>query len=278
MPLNIFLLGVPRLEIDNQIVEVDTRKAVAILAYMAIGEERPSRDFLATLLWPEFDQSRARAALRRTLSALRRDVGRGFFDITRDAVAFSATAEIWVDVIDFQDKAEAGTIGELETAVDLFRDDFMVGFTLRDSPNFDEWQYFQSEQLRRTFFGVLERLIGEFQARGEWDKAIGQARRWLALDPLREEAHRTLMALLAWAGQRPQALRQYRDCVRILDEELGVGPLPETTDLYHAIQENQLSPPQAVPTLPEAGAELTNAAALQLASLKAYGSPDRCIY
>jgi predicted ATPase len=128
----------------------------------------------------------------------------------------------------------------------------MTGFTLRDSPPFDEWQFYQSEQLRRTFSRVLEQLIGQYRSQGQWAEAVGQARRWLALDPLREEAHRTLMSLLAWSGDRSQALRQYRECVRILDEELGVAPLPETTDLYHAIQENQL----ALPVVPaQAAAE-----------------------
>jgi DNA-binding SARP family transcriptional activator len=229
--LKIFLLGVPRLEIDKKIVEIDTRKAVAILVYMALAEEnRPSRDFLATFLWPDFDQSRARAALRRTLSAMRRDVGKQYFDITRDAVAFSPKAACWIDVVDFQEKAGSERVGDLETAVDLYRDDFMTGFTLRDSPPFDEWQFYQSEQLRRTFSRVLEQLIGQYRSQGQWAKAVGQARRWLALDPLREEAHRTLMSLLAWSGDRSQALRQYRECVRILDEELGVAPLPETTE------------------------------------------------
>lgn len=245
MSLKIFLLGVPRLEIDDEIVEIDTRKAVAILAYMGLAEEeRPSRDFLATFLWPDFDQSRARAALRRTLSAMRRDIGKRYFDITRDAVAFSSKAACWIDVVAFQEKAEREGIEELETAVTLYRDDFMTGFTLRDSPPFDEWQYFQSEQLRRNFSELLERLIGLYRSRGQWGEAIGHARRWLAQDPIREEAHRTLMALMAWSGERNQALRQYRECVRILDEELGVAPLPETTDLYHAIQENQLAPPE----------------------------------
>src|SRR3712207_9311876 len=50
------------------------------------------------------------------------------------------------------------------------------------------------------------------------------------------------MQLYAWAGQRAGALRQYRECVRILEEELGVTPLEETTRIYEAIQENDLPP------------------------------------
>jgi len=68
--LALFLLGPPRIERDGVLVDVDTRKAIALLAYLAITRQQQSRDTLATLLWPEYDQTHARATLRRTLSVL----------------------------------------------------------------------------------------------------------------------------------------------------------------------------------------------------------------
>src|SRR4028118_1630659 len=65
----------------------------------------------------------------------------------------------------------------------------------------------------------------------------------MALDPLHEPAHRLLLALYAWSGQRAAALRQYRECGRILGKELGVAPLEETTGLYQSVQENDPPPP-----------------------------------
>ena len=68
--LNLFLLGPPRLVRDGQLIEVDTRKATALITYLAVTGESHSRDALATLLCTDYDQTHARAALRRTLSAL----------------------------------------------------------------------------------------------------------------------------------------------------------------------------------------------------------------
>ena len=68
-----------------------------------------------------------------------------------------------------------------------------------------------------------------------WQQAIDYARRRLALDTLHEPAHRQLMLLYAWSNQRAAALRQYQECQRILDAELGVPPLAETAQLYDAI-------------------------------------------
>ncbi len=50
------------------------------------------------------------------------------------------------------------------------------------------------------------------------------------------------MRLYAWAGQRTAALRQYAECVRLLDRELGIAPQAVTTELHRAIRENRLAP------------------------------------
>jgi DNA-binding SARP family transcriptional activator len=91
----------------------------------------------------------------------------------------------------------------LREAVSLYRDDFLAGFTLRDSPEFDEWQRFQTEEIRRELTEALERLVRGQSAREDFKRAIPYAKRWLALDPLHEPAHRQLMELYARAGQYP---------------------------------------------------------------------------
>jgi predicted ATPase/DNA-binding SARP family transcriptional activator len=254
----ILLLGTPRIEHDGVPVEVDTRKAIALAAYLAVTKQSHTRDALAGLLWPEYNQSRARAALRRTLSSLGKARAEGWLRADRESVDLDDDT-IWVDVARFHDLlAECKEHGHRESevcpdcllplteAVALYREDFMAGFSLRDSVAFDDWQFFQSESLRRELAGALERLARGRGARGEWEAAIAHARRWLAMDILHEPAHKLLMALYAWSDQRASALRQYRECVRILDQELGVAPLEKTTLLYRAIQENDLPPRPAL--------------------------------
>ena len=260
------LLGAPRVEHDGVPVEVDTRKATALVAYLAVTGRRHTRDALAALLWPEYNQTGSRAALRRTLSALREAREAGWLLVDREGVDL-ARDEVLVDVDRFRGLlAECRGHGHpeaevcprclppLSEAVALYRDDFMVGFGLRDSVAFDDWQFFQAEGLRRELAGALERLARGRAALGEWDVAIDAARRWLALDPLHEPAHRLLLALYAWSDRRAAALRQYRECVRVLGKELGVAPLEETTALHRAVQENDPPPP---PTLSGPGPAVT---------------------
>jgi len=254
--LKLFLLGTPRIERDGAPVEVDTRKAVALLAYLAVSRQPHSRDTLAALFWPEHDQTRARAVLRRTLSALNKALDGPWLEVDRESIGLRRSEPLWTDMDQFADRLAAcrthghppaqicpRCLGPLAEAAALYRDDFMAGFSLRDSPSFDEWQFFQAEGLRRDLAGALERLMHGHSTQGEFEQAIAYARRWLSLDPLHEPAHRHLMELYAWATQRAAALHQYRECVRVLEQELGVAPLEETTQLYQAIKENRLPRP-----------------------------------
>jgi predicted ATPase/DNA-binding SARP family transcriptional activator len=286
----ISLLGAPRIERDGVPVEVDTRKATALAAYLAVTRRSHTRDALAGLLGPEYNQGRARAALRRTLSSLGKAREEGWLLADRESVDLAHDA-IGVDVIRFDDLlAECKLHGHPESevcpeclpplteAVKLYRDDFMAGFGLRDSVAFDDWQFFQSESLRRELAGALERLARGRGALGEWEAAIAHARRWLSLDVLHEPAHRMLMMLYAWSDERAAALRQYRECVRILDQELGVAPLEETTLLYRAIQENDLPPrpilsEEGSPFPPEAEASTEIPADTSTAAPRSQGNP-----
>jgi len=252
----LFLLGSPRIERPfGAPLEVDTRKALALVAYLAVTRQPQTRDALAGLLWPEYGQSRARAALRRTLSALQHARSDGWLVADRESVGLVEGDLLWVDLREFRNKlaqrrAHGHPEGEvcpeclplLGDAVDLYRGDFMAGFGLRDSVEFDDWQLYQTEELRGELAGALDRLARGHGALAEWEPAIAHARRRLALDPLHEPAHATLMRLYALSGQRAAALRQYRECVRLLQAELGVPPLEETTALYRSITEEGAPP------------------------------------
>jgi predicted ATPase/DNA-binding SARP family transcriptional activator len=247
--LALFLLGPPHLERDGITVDIARRKAMALLAYLAVTGETHSRQTLANLLWPEYDERRARADLRRTLSVLNRTLGNEWFSIKRDTVSLNWQSNFWLDVAQFhkllaQCKAHSHLPQEvcpaclpvLTEAVALYRDDFLAGFTLPDSANFDDWQFFQSEQLHLELAQALERLVYCYTGRSEFETALTYAQRWVGLDPLHEAAHRFLMQLYAQTGQRAAALRQYQVCLETLKAELDILPSTETTNLYEQIR------------------------------------------
>ena len=270
--LKLWLLGSPRVEVGGSPVELQRRTTLAFLAYLAVTGEAHRRDSLATLLWPEADHSSARAALRRDLSALNRALGQTWLEIDGDSVRLRPTRDVpatrgqgyWLDAQQFHGLlAACGTHGHPPTAVcpaclqplgdavGLYRGQFLAGFTLRDSPEFDEWQFFQAETFRQDLASALERLVLGFSAdeAGTGAQGISYARRWVALDPLHEPAHRSLMQLYARTGQQAAALRQYEACVRMLQEELHVPPEAETVHLYKTIKAQR---PPFAPVVPAA--------------------------
>ena len=145
---------------------------------------------------------------------------------------------------------------DLAEAVALFRGDLLEGFSLRDSPEFDAWQVAEADALQRELGAALRaaRAAGSRRAASS-RTAIRYARRWLALDPLHEPAHRELIRLYALDGDRAAALAQYRDCVRTLSQELGVAPVEETAALFEQVSEGRWRRPRPrprrVPTAPD---------------------------
>jgi predicted ATPase/DNA-binding SARP family transcriptional activator len=281
--LKLWLLGSPRVKYVDKPVDIQRRKGLALLVYLAVTGQAHRRDTLATLLWPEADQNSARTALRRDLSALNKALGQTWLEIDRESVSLkrgigpstSSGQTFWLDVEQFRSLlATCGThdhppegvcsacLPSLSEAVELYRGEFLAGFTLRDCPEFDEWQFFQAESLRHELISALARLVRGYSAQGDAGcaSAIPYARRWLALDPLQEAAHQQLMQLYAWTGQQAAALRQYQECVRVLDEELGIPPSAETTKLYEAIKAKRLLP------LPSSAVEKSTSSLNQVAS------------
>jgi len=242
--IEVRLLGPPRVERDGTLVAFDTRKAMALLAHLAVTERPRPRDTLADLLWPGTDPERARGALRRTLSSLRAAVGAELVEATRDHVRLVNGPGITVDVDRFR---ELRTGGHLERAVAEFRGDFLEGFTVRDAPDFEEWAEAESESLRRELTATLSDLAAAQEAAGDQIGALRTVQQWLSLDDLHEPAHRALIRLYAATGDRAAALVQYRECVRTLSRELGVPPLTETTQLYEAINRGSYQQPAPVP-------------------------------
>ncbi|HSD85355.1 MAG TPA: NB-ARC domain-containing protein, partial [Anaerolineae bacterium] len=252
----------PRLEYQGRAIPLNRRKALALAAYLACAKQPQSRDSIAALLWPDLDQARARAALRSTLPALTSPVPVSWLEVDRSTLAVKHEA-IWIDVEAFRgllarsrshphdaETVCSECVAILHQAIDLYQADFMAGFGLIDSVDYDDWQLRQREWLSRELSGCLRRMSNYSSAQGQIAAAIDLAQRWLALDPLHEAAHRQLMRLYAANGQRTEALRQYQHCVERLESDLATRPEDETTALYAAIQANAAGalPPETLAT------------------------------
>jgi adenylate cyclase len=209
-----------------------TDRAHALLAYLAVAPAPVPRKRLAELLSEVGIEQDQRAAFRQTLYLARKAASVIVSNRKGELVLNKELVE--ADVKVFQSALTNDDRCYLQTAVELYRGPFLDGIKSPSSA-FEEWL-----QARRAEFleGVVEALLklaGLDTAAGLHSSGLAYARRALALDPLREDAHRQVMCCLAALGQRTNALRQYEIAQRLLAEELGVLPEAKTTALHDTI-------------------------------------------
>lgn len=254
--LTLRLLGVPEIVEDSQAVTgFRSVKARALLFYVAVSGQPQARTKLAGLLWGELPDTNANANLRKTLTNLRRVVG-PYLTITRHTVALNDANPPWLDVRAFETALQSNNPGDWQTAVNLYRGDFLEGFYVDGTPEFETWLLTQRYRLREQVQAALQKLARHHAGRRQFAEAIDHGQHLLALEPLREDVHRLLMTLFAQSGQRARALTQYETCTQILAEELGVEPGEKTTMLFSQIQDGTFV--SALPVVSEASVPAHN--------------------
>ncbi len=252
--LRLSWLGPPRIETDHHSLRLEMRKTIALLAYLSLSSQSPSRETLATMFWPEYDQQHSLTNLRRNLFSLARSLPPGLLETDRERIGLRREDSLQIDVEEFLRQLDAvnghchssvhvcpDCLSSLETALATYKGDFLEGFNLKDCPGFDDWQLYQRESLRSEYTSALEKLTNHFKGQRDWEKAIHYARSWLALDRFNEPAQRVLIGLYNQSGQRRLALRQYETLIDLLQNELGQAPEAETLSLYQSIQSNEAS-------------------------------------
>jgi TolB-like protein/DNA-binding SARP family transcriptional activator/tetratricopeptide (TPR) repeat protein len=226
-------LGGLRVERDEDAVAELPAQPVrcALLVYLAV-ERGASRDELTALLWPERSSGRARRLLSQTLYELRRQLGDDWVATRGERV--EATDALTVDAIDFITAADSG---QDEAALGSYGGAFLEGCHLGGTAAFEQWTDRRRGELARRFREVCRRLTSARIEAADTVGALEVARRWAEADPLEDEAHHHIIALLAETGRRTEALHHYGAYRDLIARELEVEPLEETQALVARIRE-----------------------------------------
>lgn len=257
LPLQLNLLGPPEVRVGETLLKFPTRKTLALIAYLAVEKGAQPREHLAALLWPESNPERSFASLRNNLGHLKSALNlnsneeqASYLLITQTALALNPDAAIRVDLYTLEhayiqaraDRSsrekptDEGDLPLLQNAAAYYRGDFLTGFSLGDSPDFDDWANIQREVWRRRLGLVLDRLSEIQFIRGDFAATAEAASIWIALDALNEVAYRRRMRAHFAAGERGQALDTYEACRSVLAADLGIAPEPDTEALAERIR------------------------------------------
>lgn len=213
---------------QGQLVPLATRKALALLAFLAL-EGTTTRGQLADLLWSNLDETAARSNLRKELFRLRETVLSDYLQSTGSNVGLNNFTS---DVTQFMALANQND----ETALEFVQGQFLAGLELSQSSAFEVWL----EQRREIFQQTMARLLASRAARLEAQADLrGALKAHLALvhlDGLQEVHHRQVMRLHWLLGERAAALERFDTLERMLKTELGLKPLPESLELLAQIE------------------------------------------
>lgn len=251
MPPRLRLLGQAGVWLEGGEVRLPTRKALALLAYLALDGPAP-RSVLADLLWTELDEDTARKNLRQELHRLGGTPLGPFLALTPDTVALRG----WEDSDAAQFQARLGA-NDLAGALALYGGSLLDGLTLRGAPAFEDWLEARRTALDTEWRSALERHAAGLEAAGDLRGALGAWETLRGADDLRERPYREAMRLHLALGEREAALATFERCRAMLAREFALDPLPETVALAERARRSVPPPePLSRPRLPGLDAPL----------------------
>ena len=177
--LRLRLLGPVQVERDGEPLRgFESRKALALLCYLALRPEPLTRAHLADLFWPDKPEARGRGNLSRVLHNLS-NLLPDCLEADRYTIQFRPSPSCWLDIKTFDELAAQGDAESLAAASELYRGDLMAGYYLDGCLDFETWLVVERERWHRRIVEILESLIEGHTRRGEFGRALGHAQRLL---------------------------------------------------------------------------------------------------
>ncbi len=283
--LRISLFGNLEIERNGKPVQgFASRKAQALLAYMARNSGLHARERLATMLWDDRPQDRSLGNLRVVITSIRKQLG-PFVTITRQSVGLNRESAIWIDTNQFEadvlqilgDSPSASMLdhqssAQLEEALTLVTGEFLHGFNIRNAREFEAWATFERERIQHRVMTALEVLLDAYLDQRQYQKGIPWAQLLTRLEPLHERGHQQLILLLHGNNQRNAALAHFESMAQLFEDEMSITPSAESVQLQQQILANEIesvtqSTHVAPPTVANVARTLTSTLPVQLTPL-----------
>lgn len=222
--LQLHLLGRFRLEYGAAAVDV-CAGGRRLLAYLGLHRQA-TRTVLAGTLWPDATEERAQGSLRTTLWRLHR--GRGLL-VRSDRDTLRLGDSVVVDAHALIESAQRVVSGDRVPHHLFFDGDLLPGWD-------EHWVVFERERLRQLRLHALDALAGQFITQGHHALALEAALESVRMEPLRESAHRLVVAAHLAEHNVAEAVRHFRAFRDLLHQELGLEPSAQFTSALPVIR------------------------------------------
>ena len=193
MTLKIHLLGQFKLEANQENLDLPSRPAQSLLAYLVLNKGVVfRREKLASLFWLDATESNARSYLRQALWRIRKSFEKAtlvsdmYLGINDISISFKPEGDYWLDTEEFLLTDEEASLDEFLDRVKLYRGELLPGF-------YDDWVLPERERLQAAFQQRMAFLLEKLIRAKRWDQAIHQGEIWLRLGHSPEPAFRALI-------------------------------------------------------------------------------------
>jgi DNA-binding SARP family transcriptional activator len=194
--------------------------AQRLAAVLALHRRPLQRLFVAGLLWADSPESHAYSSLRTALWRLRRS-GVDVVDTANGQITLSASVDVDVDAATARARRVlAGDARTHDLEAICGEGDLLPDW-------YDDWIVIERERLRQLRLHALESLCASEAARGRFGHAAEAGLAAVACEPLRESAHRAVIAAHLAEDNHVEAVRQYRLFRELLTRHVGVEPSPQ---------------------------------------------------
>lgn len=240
--LEVRLLGQFSVKLDGVPIQLNSRPAQSLLAYLLINAGRAfRREKLAGLFWPDVSDENARNNLRQALWRIRKSLeAAGNSDhplllVDDITVAFNASSEYRLDVIELEMPIHEDTpLPHLIEIVSSHQGELLPGF-------YDDWVVLERERLGAIFESRMGALISRLIELQNWSETVVWSERWISLGGVPEPAYRGLMLAHTAHGDLSKMAAAYRRCEEAMQNELGLAPSDSTHSLYEQLKAGGLA-------------------------------------
>ena len=230
-------LGLPRLERGQTEWPIGDPKIVCLLFLLAIVKS-PSRDWIASVLWADLDQSRRLANLRNTLHRLKQQRLEDLLTISDTEIGLATGVQTDIDVVVSEHPMP------LEIAVNAANTRLLNGNHCEDVPYLNARIRQISQHYKSKSINTIHQEVKRLREKGRLSQCIMLTRRILLISPYNEAALRNLMLLYAENGDRASALNIYQDFKGMLRSHQGIDPETRTAQLHLSLLQKTIAESQ----------------------------------
>lgn len=218
------LFGNPKIYLADQQIFFSFSKINALLYYLAVNQSI-SRDEIAGLLWPNKSEQSARKNLRNTIYQANKVLGDDYVvSPNKSVLQLNEDLPVQSDVEEF--------LSEPTEHLIKYQGEFLKGFFLKDSENFDQWTTRMRSIYEQKFVQNCYHKVSDDIANSRLDDVERNIQRLISIDEYDERNYQLLMRFYQDSHRNGKVIEAYYELVSTLKEELGIEPSDETRKIY----------------------------------------------